>query len=543
MTEQESLFLDLIGEYLFDKPVSESKIGSEAELLRLSVSQNMFGMCWSALKRRNGSGDVLEKSKKAAVAEAVLQTRRTESFLRFYRALSDEGVFAVCVKGITLRCLYPEPDLRPSSDEDLIIDKSGMKLFLDVSQRLGFTIRTENENQITVFDAANGLLVEAQTDFFLPGERISEKMNGFFSESRKHLKTIELQGVEIKTPDSTDTLIYLICHVLKHYIRSGFGIRQICDILLYSKVFYQGIDFDCVLKKLREISADGFAADIFRIGKEYFGLPEHFAQVFNGREVDPQKLLEDVLSAGVFGKSTAERTHSAALTLAAVKGEKNVGKSAVKRAFVSFDELKSVYPEIKDRKWLYPYYSVLRLLSYLKKSDGIRSTGQSIKIATDRLGQFEAYGLISGGENREFDDAVIEAIKSRLESGKTAVLKVTGSSMTPFLVPERDSVELAAIKNNPKTGDVVLYKRKSAAYVLHRVIKTDKDGFYFSGDRQTFVEGPIKKEQLIAVCVAFYRKGEKISGNEPRWKAYEFLWRKFRKCRPSLMKAYEKMKK
>ena len=84
MTEQESLFLDLIGEYLFDKPVSGAIIGSEAELLRLSVSQNMFGICWAALKRRNGSRDTLEKSKRIVVAAAVSQTRKTERFLRFY---------------------------------------------------------------------------------------------------------------------------------------------------------------------------------------------------------------------------------------------------------------------------------------------------------------------------------------------------------------------------------------------------------------------------------------------------------------------------
>ena len=543
MTEQESLFLDLIGEYLFDKPVSETIIGSQAELLRLSVSQNMFGICWSALKRRNGSGDVLEKSKRAVVAGAVLQTRKTERFLNFYKALSQVGISPICVKGLTIRTLYPEPDLRPSSDEDLIIDENERQLFLDVSQRLGFTIRTENENQITVYDEQSGLLVEAQTEFFLPSDRIGEKMNGFFSESRKHLRTVDVQGVEIKTLGFTDNLLYLICHVLKHYIRSGFGIRQICDILLYSQTFYDEIDFDGVFKKLKEISADGFAADIFGIGKDYFGLTASFPEVFALSQVNCEKLVEDVLSAGVFGKSTAERTHSAALTLAAVKGEKSVGKSAAKRAFVSFDELKSVYPGMKDRKWLYPYYSVLRLLTYLKRSDGFRSTEKSMQIATNRIEQFKAYGLIPGGETREFDNAVIEAIKDRLKSGKTAVLKVTGNSMTPFLVPERDSVELAQIKKEPKTGDVVLYKRKNGAYVLHRVIKTDKDGFYFTGDGQTFVEGPIEKEQLIAVCDAFIRRGERISGKEPRWKAYAFLWRKSRKLRPSVMKAYEKMKK
>ncbi len=543
MTEQESAFLKLIGEYLFGTAVSEEKAAYEAEILRLSVAQNMLGICFAALKRRNGSDDILEKSKKAVIAGTILQTRKTERFLKLYRSLADAGVTPVCVKGITLRCLYPEPELRPSSDEDLILTESERKLFRGICEKNGFRIKAENENQITVYDEASGLVVEAQTVFFLPGDRISEKMDSFFADSRNRLKTMPIQGVVIRTLDFTDNLLYLICHVLKHYIRSGFGIRQICDILLFCKTHFNEIDFDFVFKKLCEISADGFAADIFRIGKEYFGLSPFCPQVFAGRDVDFEKLLEDVLSAGVFGKSTAERTHSASLTLSAVKGERNIGKSAAKRAFVSFGELQSVYPEMKDRKWLYPYYSVLRLLSYFKRSDAVRSTGQSMRIATERIGQFEAYGLLSSGENRAFDDTVIDAVKSRLKSGKTADLAVTGSSMTPFLVPGRDSVQLTAVKTEPKKGDVVLYQRKNGAYVLHRVIKKDRDGFYFAGDSQTFAEGPIGKEQLIAVCCAFYRKGEKISGETLGWKAYELFWRKCRKLRPSMMKAYEKMKK
>lgn len=543
MTEQESVFLKLIGEYLFGTAQSEEKVAYEAEILRLSVAQNMFGICFSALKRRNGSDDILEKSKKAVIAGTILQTRKTERFLKLYQELADAGAVPVCVKGITLRCLYPEPELRPSSDEDLILTESERKLFFGICEKNGFRIKTENENQITVYDEASGLVVEAQTVFFLPGDRISEKMDVFFADSRKRVKTTQVQGVAIRTLDPTDNLLYLFCHVLKHYIRSGFGIRQICDILLFCKTYFNEIDFDYVFKKLCEISADGFAADIFRIGKEYFGLTAFCPQVFAGREVNFEKLLADVLSAGVFGKSTAERTHSAALTLSAVRGERSVGKSAAKRAFVSFIELESAYPGMNGRRWLYPYYSLKRLFSYFERTNGVKSTGQSMKIASERIRQFEAYGLISSGENREFDDAVIGAVISRLEGGKTAVLKVTGSSMTPFLVPGRDSVELTAIENEPKKGDVVLYKRKNGAYVLHRVIKKDRNGLYFAGDSQTFVEGPIGKEQLIAVCCAFYRKGEKISGEKLRWKAYELFWRKCRKLRPSLMKAYEKMKK
>lgn len=543
MTAQESVFIRLLGEYLFGQPEPELEAGCETEVLRLSMIHNVLGICWSALKKRGGADDVLNRYKRAVIAQMVSQIRKTQAFLNFYSELLSSGICAVCVKGITLRTLYPEPDLRPSSDEDLIILEEEMELFEQVCERCGFETRHQNEKEITVFHPQSGLLIEAQTEFFLPDGALGEQMNALFSDSRERTEETEIQGVLIKELSVDDNLLYLICHVLKHYIRSGFGIRQICDILLFCQKNAGKIDYEAVFSRLSHVFFDGFAADIFRIGEEYFGfrdvLPERLAE----RGTDFKKLLDDVLAAGVFGKSSAERMHSAALTLSAVRGENSIGKSAAGRAFISFSELQTVYPQMKDRKWLYPYYSLVRLSSYLKRTKGIQSAGQSIKIASQRISQIDSYGLIASVHCREFDDAVISAIKSRLESGKTARLKVTGSSMVPFLVSERDRVELAKINNPVSVGDVILYKRTNGAYVLHRVMKITADGFYFAGDRQTRIEGPIKREQLLAVCVSFERKGKKITGRELPWKIYNAVWRRLLRVRHWFLNGYEKMKK
>lgn len=36
--------------------------------------------------------------------------------------------------------------------------------------------------------------------------------------------------------NASDHLFYLICHALKHFYHSGFGIRQVCDILLFAAI-------------------------------------------------------------------------------------------------------------------------------------------------------------------------------------------------------------------------------------------------------------------------------------------------------------------
>ena len=53
----------------------------------------------------------------------------------------------------------------------------------------------------------------------------------------------------------TDHLLYLILHALKHFLYSGFGIRQVCDIALFSERYRDEIDWSRVKTELQSVSA------------------------------------------------------------------------------------------------------------------------------------------------------------------------------------------------------------------------------------------------------------------------------------------------
>ena len=82
--------------------------------------------------------------------------------------------------------------------------------------------------------------------------------------------------------------------------------------------------------------------------------------------------------------------------------------------------------------------------------------------------------------------------------------------MLPLIVQDRDSVVLMRNKETPaKKHDIVFYRRKSGQFVLHRVMKVEKDGSYtMCGDNQTVLEKGIEKEQIIGYVSRLY-KGEK----------------------------------
>lgn len=100
-----------------------------------------------------------------------------------------------------------------------------------------------------------------------------------------------------------------------------------------------------------------------------------------------------------------------------------------------------------------------------------------------------------------------------------------GYSMYPMLVPGRDEAVIGrADIRKLRRGAVVLYRRESGILVLHRLVRTDGNGFYAVGDNQTEVEGPLSADQIKGVLTAFVRKGRYIPVSNPLYRVAASLW-------------------
>ena len=117
-------------------------------------------------------------------------------------------------------------------------------------------------------------------------------------------------------------------------------------------------------------------------------------------------------------------------------------------------------------------------------------------------------------------------------------LVISGNSMSPFLVHGRDTVYLSRLDRPAKRGDVLLYKRDSGAYILHRVYKADKDSYTMVGDAQTQLEQDIRPDQIIAIMTSALRKGKLQKKGSFWWEFFEKLWIRIIPLRPMLTKIY-----
>lgn len=141
-------------------------------------------------------------------------------------------------------------------------------------------------------------------------------------------------------------------------------------------------------------------------------------------------------------------------------------------------------------------------------------------------------------------DKIFPAIQEYLKEGRRVRLSVTGTSMCPFLMEKRDSVELSYAEfYEIKKGDIVVILRKNGQYILHRVINKTEKCFYIAGDAQQEIEGPLYPRQLIAVVTSVWRKKKHIQCSNLCWKVLSGVWIKVLPFRYTIMKIHRSMLK
>lgn len=132
----------------------------------------------------------------------------------------------------------------------------------------------------------------------------------------------------------------------------------------------------------------------------------------------------------------------------------------------------------------------------------------------------------------------ISVLRELTEEGKEVSLLIAGSSMSPFLIHERDYICFKKPDRELRKGDMVFYQRKTGQFVMHRIWKVRSEGFYIVGDAQTEIEGPVEREQIFAIVTRVKRKDKWIKPGDFWWEFFEKVWINLVPVRRVLVWAY-----
>ncbi len=378
----------------YDKLFQMSRIHNILPMIYESVSHN--------IPEEYKNDEVILRAKSETIHSVVVQTMKTNEFLQLYRRLLDRGITPMVVKGIVCRSVYPNPDYRLSSDEDIQIDE---ELYEKVHEVLtDFGMFTMEEHRDTVYEVPynrknSPLYIELHKTLFPPESEAYGELNQYFQDVRKI--EITINNVNITTMAYTDNLFYLITHALKHFMHSGFGIRQVCDIVMFANAYGSDIDWERLYKQCEEIKALKFSCAIFSIGEQYLTFDSKKAQypeLWSSVKVDTELFLEDLLEAGVFGDSSMSRKHSSTITLDAISAEKTgrKRKGVMSSLFPPASSLQSRYPYLEKKPYLLPVAWTSRILKYRSETKKVSDddASSSIEIANKRIQLMQEMGIV-----------------------------------------------------------------------------------------------------------------------------------------------------
>ena len=367
-------------------------------IFALANQQKLLPILFEAVRKMPAAEEnvaLFAVTKQQVIGQVLNQTVRSAEFADLYRKLRTVGLHPIVVKGQLCSRLYPLKDHRISADDDLYIPDAEFMTCHEQLLANGLTTDTPADELSTADEGSytkggSSLYIELHRHLFDSSEDAHDELNHFFAD----LNSVEIDGFLAMPPH--EHLLYLLLHAYKHFVRSGIGLRQFCDIGLWARAYHAEIDWQRLHDQCESVHAATFAAAAFRIARDYLGIEFDLPAPWSDA-VDAEPLLHDTLCGGVYGSNDLTRLHSSTVTLNAVKASRTGEKSSVlSTVFPKREYLERRYPYLKKRPYLLPVAWMQRIAHYAseKQSGTDNSASGSIKLGKERIELMKRYGIM-----------------------------------------------------------------------------------------------------------------------------------------------------
>ena len=293
-----------------------------------------------------------------------------------------KGLHPVIFKGIALATLYPAPNMRFSSDSDILIPPKERPTMEALLQELGYSfVEAASKDHVPVYKISQGnrfLKIELH-------DCLWEDYTGLQAELLEQLQLSApetlLQTTACNVPITTlgyeQHLIYQIFHIAKHFAFEGLPLRYLTDITLFVNAYYQEINPAHFWEVMKKLKYDVFCDAIFKICVHYLGMKE----VLLSKEYEQynlnEALLEDILTAGKASGDDAEAWASTDTLSRYLMRDTQAASSPFSQKlhmiFPTPSELKDKFSYAKKYKillpiaWIHRFFSAISYSRYCKK--------------------------------------------------------------------------------------------------------------------------------------------------------------------------------
>ena len=237
----------------------------------------------------------------------MLNYYQIEQFTRRIADLFDaNNISYILLKGISLAAFYPVPEYRKLGDVDIYInDKemfnrasalllaNGYKKDDEISDHhQGYLYKVPKTGRTMILELHYRIVGLYQ---YAPANKIVDAVfaSGTFTPI---MQKVNDRSYSVLPP--TEYTFYMIHHMLKHYLYSGFGIRLLCDFSFYLEYNYTDIDFVKIHTWCEESKILHLYEIILETCRIYLGLPETIDSKIHYNKNDCEAFITQLLEDG-----------------------------------------------------------------------------------------------------------------------------------------------------------------------------------------------------------------------------------------------------
>ncbi len=253
---------------------------------------------------------LLSSWKNDMLREGTFQIQHVEQMVRVFQYFKEQGIPLIALKGLILRNYYPVKELRIMGDADVLIRYEDLKRAHVALVKLGYKKGEFSERHI-VYTLEGFPDIELHT--LLTENSDMESKADFTSHVWDNTSTELLDTTPVLSLSVKDQTLHQIFHIVHHICSGGIGLRQLCDFTLFTAFHAKDIIWENIISELELYGYDKFTRTLLAICQDLFDvlLPDELLPVEEEQALYYRnKLTEDILEAGTFGKRTDERAAS-----------------------------------------------------------------------------------------------------------------------------------------------------------------------------------------------------------------------------------------
>ena len=328
--------------------------------------------------------NILNTQKKIAINTIISQANHIKKTSNILQKFNDNNIPVILLKGLVVRYLYPEPNLRTMCDADILVHPHDLRKVESLLISLNYIkIEESDEHGAHLVFYNNNHVIEVH--WRLTNKDYYKGNTSFEDNLWADAKVFNFEGVKVLSLSLEDLALHLCIHMAVHLACHGFGIRQLCDLVLLVEKQGHLIDWNLFLEKAKLSGLEKFSLTIFKICNLLFNMtiPKELYKAEEIKDKYVNIFIDDIFDNGVSGRQEEANIFAKEMAFNSDSNNTSVSKKFLTLLFPPLSKMGEKYNYAKKCKILLPIAWIHHLFEGVNNKD--YSLISKIKILTNTI--------------------------------------------------------------------------------------------------------------------------------------------------------------